>query len=123
MPLKAELFRGRPAKVDQPPVSRMHLVIDLNDDGPMIVEICHPHPGVHGKGVAGGSQAVLAEDLVREGLSTLELVRIIAGDAELDTIGLLLRPGGGVCVLGICGGRQEQTGEQSFYQDIGFCAK
>jgi hypothetical protein len=61
----------------------MHLVVDLNNDRLMVVEIGHLYPGMHGKGITGRRETILAKDLIRKSFSALELVRIIARNPVL----------------------------------------
>jgi len=49
----------------------------------MIAKVRYPHPGVHGQGIAGSRQAVLAKDLIRKSLAAFKFVGIITGDTEL----------------------------------------
>jgi len=74
-------------EIDKPLVMRMHFVVDPYYHPPVIAQIGHTDPGMHGQCIAGGRKLVLAEDLIRIGLATLELVGIIAGDPILHLDG------------------------------------
>ena len=70
----------------------MHLVIDLNDHGLPVSEIGHLYPGMHWKGIAGCRETILAKDLIRKGLSALELIGIISRNTELYADRLFMLP-------------------------------
>jgi hypothetical protein len=70
-------------EIDKPLVMRMHLVVDPYYYPPVIAQIGHAYPGMHGQCIAGGRKLLLTEDLIRIGLPPLELVGIIAGDPIL----------------------------------------
>ena len=81
-------------KVYETLVMGMHLVIDPYNHCPVISEIGHPYPCMHGQGIAGGCQFLLGEDLVRIGLTALKFIGVIAGYPIL-----YFRSGGLVMVL------------------------
>jgi hypothetical protein len=74
-----DLGSRRPAQVDQPPVTGVHFVIDLDDNRSFIAKVGHPDPGMHGQRIAGSSKTILAKDLIRISLAPFKFIGVITG--------------------------------------------